>query len=322
VKVLLVGEDRRGALLRSLETGIRCSKDVTVVDPSPAVTRVVDRTSRSSRLRRRHGARHVGECFLEAVGQLQPDVTFIVKGRGIDPAAISRARSLTRVVIYYPDNPFWRVADTAGALDRLAAADVAVVWSARLRDMLRPRSSRVEALPFGYDDDWFPLVAPSRPREGVAFLGTWSLRRERYLRALDGLPLTVIGSGWHRATGFRTTPPVYGAEAGKVLQQAAIGVNLLHPHNSGAHNMRTREIAASGALQLTDPGLDGTPLRDGVGCRWFHSPEHLRELAEYYLARPHDATVIADEAQEMVRSDTYRRRASELSELFDQVVES
>lgn len=321
MKLLLVGEDRSGALLRSLEAGLRPLSELTVVDPGHAVTMLVDRTSRISRLQRRRRSQRVGACFLEAVEQLRPDVTLVVKGRGIDPDTISRARSFTHVVIYYPDNPYWGAADTPDALERLAAADVAVVWSARLRALLQPSCSSVEILPFGYDDDWFPLTAPSRPRAGIAFVGTWSLRRERHLRALDGLPLTVVGSGWQRAEGLRTTSPVYGAGAGVVLQNAAIGVNVFHPHNSGAHNMRTREIAASGALQLTDPGVDGTPMRNGDGCLWFQSPPHLRELVEQYLACPEEAHATAERAQELVGGDTYRRRAAELVELLDRLVQ-
>lgn len=321
MKLLLVGEDRSGALLRSLASSLRPLTDLTIVDPAPAVTMLVDRRSPISRLRRRRRLRHVGACFLEAVEQLRPDVTLVVKGRGIDPVTISQARSFTRVVIYYPDNPYWGVADTPAALERLAAADMAIVWSARLRDLLRRSCSSVEMLPFGYDDDWFPLTAPSRLRTGIAFVGTWSLRRERHLRALDGLPFTVIGSGWEHAKDLRATPPVYGAGAGEILQNAAIGVNVFHPHNAGAHNMRTREIAASGALQLTDPGVDGTPMRDGEGCRWFRSPSHLRELAEQYLACPEEGHAIAERAQELVGRDTYRRRAAELLELFECLVQ-
>jgi hypothetical protein len=322
MKVLLVGEDRHGALLRSFAAGLRPLIDLTVVDPAHAATMLLDRASPIARLRRRRLSLRVGACFLEAVEQLRPDVTLMVKGRGIDPETIRRARAFTRIVIQYPDNPFWRVADTPDALERLGAADMAVVWSARLRDLLRPSCSSVEVLPFGYDDDWFPLTTPRRTRVGIAFVGTWSLRRERYLRALDGLPLTVIGSGWHRAKDLRTTPPLYGTAAGEVLQSAAISVNVFHPHNSGAHNMRTREIAASGALQLTDPGVDGSPFRDGVGCRWFRSPAHLRGLAEHYLARPADAVATAERAQELAGGDTYRRRSVELVELFERVLQA
>jgi spore maturation protein CgeB len=175
-------------------------------------------------------------------------------------------------------------------------------------------------IPFGYDDQWFPLTDPAIPRAGVAFVGTWHPRRERYLRALEGLHTTIVGSGWDRAKDLKAAAPVYGASAGSVLQRAAIGINILHPHNAGAHNMRTREVAASGALQLTDPGTDGTPLRDRDGCRWFQSPDHLRHLAEHYLAHPDEARVIARRAQHLVGHETYRRRAEQLADLFGVLV--
>lgn len=316
MKLLLVGEDREGALLRSLERGLRPSCDVTVVDPARGVTQLVDSSSPAARLTRRFRASRTTACFSEAVEQLCPDVTLIVKGRGIASSAIAAARASTRVALYYPDNPFWRAGDSSDARKRLAAADLALVWSRRIRDLLVPTCHRVEMLPFGYDDRWFPLTAPGTPRDGVAFVGTWSLRRERYLRALDDLPLTIIGSGWQRARGLPSSPPAYGANAGAVLQRALIGVNVLHPHNAGAHNMRTREVAACGALQLTDPGTDGTPLSDHDGCRWFRSPVHLRRLVEHYLAAPGEARAIAKRAQDLVGGDTYRSRADQLVQLF------
>ena len=194
-----------------------------------------------------------------------------------------------------------------------------MVWSERIRHLLSPSCPRVAVIPFGYDERWFPLTDPASPRSGVSFIGTWHPRRERYLRALEGLPTNIVGVGWDRVKELKAAPPTYGADAGTVLQRAAIGLNIFHPHNSGAHNMRTREVAASGALQLTDPGTDGTPLRDGDGCRWFHSPDHLRQLVEHYLARPHEARDIATRAQELVGHETYRYRAEQFAELFGQL---
>jgi spore maturation protein CgeB len=171
-------------------------------------------------------------------------------------------------------------------------------------------------IPFGYDERWFPLTDPLTSRAGLVFMGTWSPRRERYLRALEGLPLAIVGSGWEEAKDLKAAPATHGAGAGSILQRAAIAINIFQPHNAGAHNMRTREVAACGALQLTDPGTDGTPLRDGDGCRWFYSPDHMRQLAEHYLACPDEARTIARRAQELVGHETYRHRAQQLNDLF------
>jgi len=175
---------------------------------------------------------------------------------------------------------------------------------------------RVAMIPFGYDDRWFPLTDPASPRKGVAFVGTWQPRRERYLRALADLSPTIVGNGWEEASGLKAATATHEAGAGLVLQRAAIGVNIFQQQNAGAHNMRTRELAASGAMQLTDPGTDGTPLRDGDGCRWFYSPDHLRELAEHYLTHPDEARSIARRAQDLVGHETYRCRAKQFDDLF------
>lgn len=321
MRILLVSEDTEGALVRSLEVGLRDLRhEVWVVDPAPDSTRSANNRSLRARLWRSLRPPRNGPGFVEAVQQLDPDVTLVVKGRGIDPESVRRSTASTRVAIYYPDNPFWGFADTRDALGRLAVADLTVVWSDRIRDLLAGTCRRVAMIPFGYDDHWFPLTDPATPRAGVAFVGTWNPRRERYLRALEGLPMIIVGNGWEAATGLTTAPATYGAHAGLVLQRAAIGINILHPHNAGAHNMRTREVAASGAMQLTDPGTDGTPLRDGDGCRWFRTPDHLRQLAEHYLARPDEVHTIARRAQDLVGHETYRHRAKQLADLFVRLV--
>ena len=90
MKLLLAGEDRPGALLRSLEPGLRQLWDVTVIDPANAVTRLIDQPSIAARTRRRARARRTAPCFHEAVEQLQPDVTLVIKGSGLTGHDISR----------------------------------------------------------------------------------------------------------------------------------------------------------------------------------------------------------------------------------------
>ncbi|MDQ6946118.1 MAG: glycosyltransferase [Actinomycetota bacterium] len=179
----------------------------------------------------------------------------------------------------------------------------------------------MEVLPFGYDERWFPLTLPTGPkRQGVAFLGTWSPRRERYLSALQGLPLIVRGTGWERSK-MTSGPPLTEGDAGAILRRSCIGVNLLHPQNVGSHNMRTREIAASGALELTDPGTDGTQLRPGESCVWFKTPEELRDRAIWFLDRPADAQRIAARAQDLIAPDTYVHRGEAIGRLIAEVVD-
>jgi hypothetical protein len=316
VRLLLVGQDSPGSLLSSLLPGLAQAAEVTVLDPALSASRFVDDRSRFGVIQRHLGARHSEARFVEATQQLAPDVVLIIKGRGLGPDAIQTVRSEgIPVALYYPDNPFWANGDTPGALRRLESVDLVVLWSERQAALLRPRVRRVEVVPFGYDQRWFPLTPPSGHRQGIAFLGTWSPRRERFLQALEGLPLIVRGTLWQERSGLAAGPPTYEATAGEVLQRVAIGVNLLHPQCAGAHNMRTREIAAAGALQITEPGTDGTPLRDGRSCIWFRTPHELRVLVERYLGDVDEGTQIARCAQTLTAGDTYEQRGRQLSDM-------
>ncbi|MFA5890633.1 MAG: glycosyltransferase [Actinomycetota bacterium] len=318
-RLLLAGEDSEGTLLRSLLPGLSGVCEVVTVSlenraPVRSVTGVAERVANRTGVSR-HDTR-----LIEAVRDHQPDVVLVTKGRGLSADGIARARKMgSRVAIYYPDNPLWRSGDSGGALDRLAAADLVLIWSHRLARALEPTVRAVTVVPFGYDHRWFRPAAPDAERSGIVFLGTWSLRRERFLSALAGLPLRVGGTGWLSRGIDGATGPVREQEAGRLLATAAVGINLLHPQNTGAHNMRTREVAACGALELTDPGTDGTPLRDTESCFWFRSPEELRALAEKALADPARVSAIAREGQEAVIGETYDVRAAEIAELLEAI---
>jgi hypothetical protein len=309
LKLLLVGEHGPGALSRSLLPGLSQHAEVVAVDPYASGSP----RQRLARLRSYRGVHNAGAAFAEAVDQLRPDAALVIKGQGLDAADIERIRDAgVAVTVFYPDNPFW---EGSQVLERLAAADCAVVWSDRLAALLRPRVRCAEVMAFGYDERWFAGAAQSGDRTGIVFLGTWSPRRERYLSALRGLPVTIHGTGWASHSALSDGDPVTEMEGGRLLASAAIGVNLLHPQCAGAHNMRTREITGAGALELTDVGCDQTPLRDGRGARWFRSPAELRALAEHFLGAHEEAADLAAEGQALTAADTYTARAAELVDI-------
>lgn len=316
MRLLVFAEDAPGALIRSLLPGLATVAEITRVNTANAAWLTGKRSLHRVALRQRE-ARQLDSRFLEAVDQLAPDAVLVLKGRGLGAESIRRVReSGVPVALYYPDNPFWRAGDTGDALGRLREADLAIVWSERLASLLRPSVQRVEVVPFGYDDHWYPLTPPGGAgrKNGVAFIGTWSLRRERFLSALDGLPLVVHGLGWENSA-IPSGPPLTECAGGELLRSANIGVNLLHPQSAGSHNMRTREIAASGALEVTEPGTDGTPLREGKSCGWFTTPEELRNRVLWFLERPSEAERRARRAQKLIAGDTYAHRGTTMARL-------
>lgn len=318
MNLLLVGEDGAGSLLASLLPGLRAAADVTILNPAASRSALSNLPGVGGAAGRRLVGRRDGLVFVEAVRQLSPDAVLVIKGRGLTHDDVKLAAATgARIAIYYPDNPYWRWTDPPDPVPRLAAADLAILWNERVGELLAGIVRRVAVLPFGYDHRWFPVASPTEgDRRGIVFIGTWSPRRERYLSALHGLPLTVCGTRWPANGPVRAEAPRYGTDAGALLRSAAIGVNLLHPQCAGAHNMRTREVAASGAMQLTDAGRDGTPLRPGVSCEWFRSPMELRHLAETYLHEAETRISLAASAQRQVIDDTYERRAAQIAEMM------
>ena len=325
MRLLLFGELGPGTLARSLELGLAAEATVVATNPyrSQSGRSELPRTAAARlgrRLNHRSRVMQAGRALVETAEQLRPDAALVVKGRGVDAGSITHVRRLgVPVAVYYPDNPAWAFSDTQGVKERLVASTLAIVWSERLAAQLAAGGANARVLPFGYDTRWWGPASPGGDRHGIVFLGQWSPRRERYLAALAGLPLTVRGGGWDH-TGVPAGPPVFGPSAGALLAGAEIGVNVLHLANAGAHNMRTREIPATGALQLTNPGTDGTPLRDRTSCAWFESPAELRTLAENYLSHRDEAAAIAGEGQQLTRDDTYVERGRTLARWLAELV--
>ena len=309
MKVLLAGELTAGGLTSSLAHGMTGVENVVSVDLYGESSASIDDRSLAARARRYSARRNVGQRLVDLVAEHEPDWLLLVKGRGLSNAVSQVRRSGTKVACYYPDNPFWTAGDP-GALERLARCDLAILWSHRIAQRFQAVGGRSAVVPFGYDERWYPPAEPDADRDGIVFLGTWSPRRERYLAALDGLGLTVCGSGWNNAASIPNTVATYEGAAGALLARAAIGINLLHPQCAGAHNMRTREIVAAGAMQLCDPGHDGTPLLANVDCEWFTSPQDLRTRALRLLHERDERIEVARRAQAKTLSDTYSQRAA------------
>jgi len=178
-------------------------------------------------------------------------------------------------------------------------------------------------VPFGFDARWFPLTEVERERDlDLVFVGVWSPRRERFLRELTDLDISVIGQGWEGRLGGKGSDAVFGASAGALLARAKISINVLHPQCAGAHNMRTREITASGAAQLTEPGTDGTPLRDGAGAVWFSTPAELRERAGTLIDDDTLRASVAIDGQDLTRGQDYGHFVHELLEAMERTADN
>ena len=233
--LLLVGEDASGALLRSLRPRFEAVVATTVMNPLHGATSLHGNPSRTAALRRRAASRHSGRASHRISRAAAPRRGDACQGpwhhrshrrtgslaRNDRCLLLPRQSALGVAGIRVPANGWLPVTSpSSGRLDRPPSF---------------ARSPHgFEVVPFGYDPNWFPISDAGGERHGVAFLGTWSPRRERFIAALSELPVTVAGYGWAENSTIGGTP-IVESDAGAVLRNAAIGINLLHPQCAEAH---------------------------------------------------------------------------------------
>jgi spore maturation protein CgeB len=87
----------------------------------------------------------------------------------------------------------------------------------------------------------------------------------------------------------------------------------------GGLNLRAFEIPAAGGFELVDevPGLE-EHFEPGSEMIAYKSPEHFRELADYYLTHPSErAAIIQRGRARVMRDHTYLQRIKVILDVFD-----
>jgi len=263
------------------------------------------------------------------LAELAPQVTLVVKGRFLSAADVEALRRASGglVVNYFPDNPFFPDLYERPVVDALRAYDAVFIWSQDLAERLARIGVRsAHYLPFGYDEE---LYRPARPvgdaEYDVAFVGQWSALRERHIRALAGLRVVVAGPGWERriaphAEWCTVVPGMpHGRQAADVYDRCNVGLNVLHPQNAHAHNMRTWELPATGAPCAMTASDCHERLFGTTGISAFDGPERVRGAVEALLEDESARRSMAEAGHAAVRHGTYRARMRDLLSIVDGV---
>lgn len=151
--------------------------------------------------------------------------------------------------------------------------------------------------------------------------GNFHPARARALRKLSdaGYSLGVWGppvAWWMKplAKGIDVRPFVVGHDKARAFRSCRIVLNNVHPTEVDGTNVRTFEIAASGAFQIATyrPALDAL-FDTGTQLVTYQTLDELVEKSEFYLKRPDLRREIADQARERVLCDhTYSRRIDQM----------
>jgi len=266
---------------------------------------------------------HMNRCLVAAVRAARPDAVLILKGETVTGETLAALRAPGRpIVSWWVDDPFRE----PQAMRHFHLFDVLFMFDrGRLAELAQLGAPRIVYLPCACDQSTFrpqSLNPDDHPalRCTVGFVAAFYPGRGALLRGMKGLDVGLWGPGWDAAPELKELQPgtwrgrrITPAEAAMVYNLAKVCPNVHHPQTRvGGLNTRTFEILASGGFELVDAvaGLEENfdPGREIVV---YTSPEHWRELAEYYLAHPVERAAISERGRLRVLCDhTYEQRLS------------
>ncbi|MFB3907597.1 MAG: glycosyltransferase [Candidatus Eisenbacteria bacterium] len=265
--------------------------------------------------------------LLRAVDEFRPQLLFVIGGEVFDARTIQRiSRRGIRTALWIADDPYQRGREIVAA----PAFDLVYVFDPYYREALRKRGvARPQYLPMACDPKVhrpIPLSQAERRELGgiLCFVGTWYPNRDRLLREIRDLPLSIWGGGWPLALARRPLHPLAphyrgrasGGEMVRIYSGHRAVLNIQHPQSKLAQNMRTFEGPACGALTLTEwteelPNL----FREGEEIVSWRSVDELRGKLHHLLARPEKAQAIGARGRERAHQDhTYRCRMKRVLE--------
>ncbi|MBC8029374.1 MAG: glycosyltransferase [Pyrinomonadaceae bacterium] len=271
----------------------------------------------------------VNELKLEAlnvVTQFKPHCLFVFKGNWVHPSLIEYChRQTIPTVNYYPDVSFL---SHGSYLPRaLPLYDhVFTTKSYGVDDMNQQLGiTRASFLPPGFDPELHrPVDISDEERHtyqcDVAFIGTWSPKKESLLSSLrEKLPninLKIWGCQWHKAQSpaLKTCivgHGVIGDEYTKAICGASICLGLLSEEGRGSSSgdlitARTFQIPACATLMLHERNPEVLRyFAEGIDAAFFGTPKELVEKVQYYLENDNERERIATNGRDRSVRDDY-----------------
>jgi spore maturation protein CgeB len=258
----------------------------------------------------------------------RPDLVLVVKGGPVTPGLIRRvkARTDTRFVNFFPDNPLWMI-----PFECIEAYDLFFTKERyALRQLEQAGLRNLHYLPmYCVPEMHHPveLTADERGRfaSAVSFVGSCYSYRERFVSELAGYPVRLWGAGWDRSDSPAVRAmvaggPVWGRAKLAVYSGSTLSLNQHHPMNDIVGvNTRTFELAASGTCQVVDLKEELAPLftpREEIVA--YRDLAELGRQLDYYLAHPDEARDIGQRALKRALGEhTLRHRIEEMLDVIE-----
>jgi hypothetical protein len=306
-RILCIGETWFGSDARSAFSALRrLGHSTYVLDEAHYVptewrgfeTRVLRKLFRSAM------ASELTSASRKLVDFLRPDALFVFKGNYVAPEVVDHARKLGSVALnYYPDVSFQvhgpQLPQTLPRYDHVFNAKTFGV-----ADMQAHGIRSVSFLAPGFDPEVhrpLALTDEDAARYGcdVAFIGTWSPKKEALLEALvmaaPQLKVRIWGNEWtHRKSKALDASVmglgITGDDYTRAICAAKVSLGLLSERREGASSgdlitARTFQIPACGAFMLHERNSEATTyFEEDREAGFFESPTELVEKTVRYVA--------------------------------------
>lgn len=159
----------------------------------------------------------------------------------------------------------------------------------------------------------------------VLFLGTWFPERGPFLLDLisQGVPLTIQGSGWHKAPEWPQLKAYWrgGAIAGddyaKAIQCAKVNLGMVSKENRDLHTTRSLEIPALGGLLCAERTIEHTQMyEEGKEALFWSDAEECATICKLALADEARRRALAKAGQQRLKRNGHLNQ-----QLMQQVIE-
>lgn len=272
--------------------------------------------------------------LIKKTQEYQPDLIFILKGDLIQPETLQALKSPYRKIIsWWVDNPILYFKDYPQVEEQIKLIDALFVFDYDDIEVLKQKGvTSLYYLPCAYDPNVYrpKTITISEKKHfecEIAFIANYYPERGEFLKYIKEFNVAVWGRGWKKflnahnfSTNVLRAKSLNGESIASVYNTAQICPNVHHIQSRGGGlNMRTFEIPGAGGFQLTDY-IEGMEEHFEIGKEIvvYQSPEHFRELAEYYLKHENERKAIAKRGHERaMRDHTYEQRLKKIFEVLN-----
>jgi len=137
--------------------------------------------------------------------------------------------------------------------------------------------------------------------------------------------LKVWGNGWEKILPERYIGGRYfdNQRLGELYASSLISINDHHPDmaKDGLVAVKIFDILASGGFAIADKNA-GIAEIFGDAVPQYESPQHLRELLDFYIAHPEERLKLMEKGRKIALSHTYGKRAEQFAKGLKQVIEA